>query len=86
MNKAEVGAFKILNETSQIQQTITSGSERYRKINARICTGAIESTKVMITCIDEIAQIDMSEWTDSSAVLDYAKSSNATCATKAIKN
>jgi hypothetical protein len=86
MNKAEVGASKILNETHQIQQTIASGSERYRKINARICTETIQSTKAMITCIDEIVKVDMTQWVNSSAVLNYASSSNAPSTTKAIKN
>ena len=69
MNRAEVGASKILNETSQIQRTITTGSERYRKINVRLCAEAIRSTKAVITCIDEIVKIDMSKWTNSSSVL-----------------
>ena len=60
MNRPEVGASKILNEISQIQRTITTGSERYRKINASLCTEAMQSIKAMITCINEIVQIDMS--------------------------
>jgi hypothetical protein len=86
MNKAEVGASKILNETQQIQQSIASGSERYRKINVRICTETIQSTKAMITCIDEIVKVDMTQWVNSSAVLNYASSSNAPSTTKDIKN
>ncbi|CAF0853723.1 unnamed protein product [Adineta steineri] len=86
MNKAELGAYKILNETDQIQRTITSGSERYRKLNIQICTQAIESTKAMITCIDEIGNVDMSEWTNSSTVLNHVSSMNTASPTKAIKN
>ena len=86
MNKAEVHASKILNETGQIQRTITTGSERYRKLNVRLCTEAIQSTKAVITCIDEIVNIDMSQWTNSSSVLNYASSPNTTSTAKAIQN
>jgi hypothetical protein len=84
INRAEVDALKILRETNQIQQSITSGNERYRKTNARICDEAIQSTKIMITCIDEIVKADIPQWINSSAVLDYASSSNAALATRVI--
>jgi hypothetical protein len=88
MNQAEIGASKILDGTNEIQRTITSGSERYREINVRICNETIQSTKAMIICIREISQVDMSQWVNSSAVLNYASSSssNMPSVTKAIKN
>lgn len=88
MAKAEVNSSRILDGVIEIQRTITSGSERYRKINARICKEAIQSTNEMITCINEIIKIDMSEWSNSSNILHFASSSSnmAVCSVPAIEN
>lgn len=62
MNKSEEEANRILVNLHTLTETIKSGSHRYRKLNSEICNKAVDSTKDMIKCINEIDKINVTEW------------------------
>ena len=62
MNKSEEEANKILTNMDYLKQNVKSSSQRYRKTNSNICKKAIASTSDMIKCIENIEQIDISQW------------------------
>ena len=48
-------------------------SERQRRVNHNVCTVAIDSTTAMIESLQRISNLDISQWTDSSNVINFSR-------------
>ncbi|CAF1075272.1 unnamed protein product [Didymodactylos carnosus] len=64
MRRSRENANKVSENITDIQLCLKS--ERQRKFNHAICDTAIESTNIMINCLKDISDIDISRWIDSS--------------------
>ncbi|CAF1487132.1 unnamed protein product [Rotaria sp. Silwood1] len=60
LNKNEEAANKISTQIEQIQCSLTS--ERYRKQNGKLCKKAFETVEQAVQVIENIRNIDISQW------------------------
>lgn len=68
MNKSEEDANSILTNIEFFKRNVKTGTPRYRKTNANICLKAIQSTKDMISTINQITSIDLKQWVEDKQI------------------
>ncbi|CAF0824910.1 unnamed protein product [Adineta steineri] len=73
MADTEEKANKLSQNIQDIQLCLES--ERQRRVNRDVCNIAIDSTTAMIESLERISNLDISEWSDTSRMINFSKSS-----------